>query len=92
MDEIAKNADYPGKYQVISMDKLNELILSSKELFYYVSLYSGHDTSTGIVMNSMTVTNGLTGDIIFKDYVLTRDSFSPPLFKTLSKLIQKLNK
>ncbi|MCX6229993.1 MAG: hypothetical protein NTZ33_00485 [Bacteroidetes bacterium] len=87
MDEIAKKAEYPGTWQVVTMDKLNELILNSKEEFFYISLYSGLDMNVAI--NIMTVTNGLTGEIIYKESNSTTKSFSPSLFKSLTKLILK---
>ena len=85
MDEIAKDYNYPGKYEVVPMSKINELIMNSEEPFYYMSLYSyNNGFNTG---NTMTITNSATGDIIFKESVMTSRSFSPKLFKKLSKMI-----
>jgi len=89
MDEIVKKSEYPGKYQVVSMDKLNQLIMNSEDVFFYVSLYSGLMDRTA--MSTMTVTNSHTGDIIYKGSVQSINSFSPKLFKKISKLVQKGN-
>jgi len=89
MVEIAEKAEYPGKYKVISMDSLNQLIMNSEEVFYYVSLYSGLNDRTA--MNAMTVTNAITGEIIYKEVSVTNKSFSPNIFKDLSKKINKAN-
>ncbi len=87
MDEIVKQADYPGEYKVISMKKLNELILRSDEAFFYISFYSFRQDSNATL--SMTVTNGLTGDIISKEFEFSNKSFSAKLFKKLSKRVSK---
>jgi hypothetical protein len=85
MDEIAKEYNYSGIYEVISTTELNEIILKSNEVFFYFNLYSYFNKyNTG---KTMTITNGLTGDIIYKESFMTIRRFSPNFFKNLSILL-----
>ena len=85
LDEIE---NYSFKFEFISMEKLNELILTSEEPIYYLLSYVDYEMFYRAVY---TVTNSLSGEIIFHDDVVTSDikHYSPRLFKILKKEIEK---
>jgi len=81
--------EYPYKYEIISMENLNELILDSETPIYYLTSYR-YFVKDFRNRTTFTITNSVTGDIIFSDFVRRgKDSYSPRLMKILSKKIIK---
>ncbi|MEI6696330.1 MAG: hypothetical protein WCO13_09695 [Bacteroidota bacterium] len=78
--------DYPGKYELISTTDLNNRIMESDETLYYASIYLTWDFATYL---TMTITNSNTGEIIFKESVISSKSFPPKIIKILSKAMNK---
>ncbi len=78
--------DYPYKFELITMENLNELIMTSEEPIYYLTSYFDFEMS---FHNVITVTNSETGAIIFTDNVLSNKTYSPRLIRILAKAIEK---
>ena len=86
MSEVVKEYKYPGKLEVISTEQINEMILTSEENFYYLSLYTSYNNEI-VTRNIVTITNSISGEIIYKETMSFGKTFSPKLFKNLSKLL-----
>ena len=80
-------ADYPGKYELISLSDLDDRIIASDETFYYMNTYLTYDIAFKLIM---TITNSNSGEIIFKDIMISSKSFPPKMIKNLSKNMNKL--
>ncbi|MCX6232389.1 MAG: hypothetical protein NTZ33_12695 [Bacteroidetes bacterium] len=77
---------YPGKYELISLNDLNDRILKSDETFYYVNVYLNYDWTYSLVL---TITNSNTGEIIFKESCISMRSFPLKLIKHLTEKMKK---
>jgi len=88
MSEIIKEYKYPGKIEVISTEKIDELIQTNEDDFYYATVYTRYCNEI-VTHNILTITNGRSGEIIYKESVSFAKTFSPKLFKDLSKLLSE---
>lgn len=86
MSEVAKESKYPGKFEVISTEQIDEMIQTYLDDFYYFSLYTRY-CNEFVTHNIITITNGKSGEIIYKESISIGKTFSPKLFKDLSKLL-----
>lgn len=78
-------ADYKYKYEMISMDVLNDKILSATAPFYYFSYI--RSSSYGY----LSIINGLTGEIVYNEYNPGTYNLKSKNFKGVSKAIEKAN-
>lgn len=81
-DELFKDYDY--KYEFISDDALNSKILKGGTEDFYYLMYTKINGQ-----KLVTVINGRTGEIIYKDYQTMSYSLKPKDLKALSKAIKK---
>ena len=65
--KVSTKEDYPLKSKIISNEELSELIISSETPIYYLSSYF-HSLTNFRESLTYTVTNSVTGEIIFCDY------------------------
>jgi hypothetical protein len=77
--------DYKYKHEVISMDDLNEKILTATEPFYYFS-YIRSSTD-----GYLTIINGQSGEIVYNEYNPATYNLKPKNIKAVSKAIEKAN-
>jgi len=77
-EELLKNYEHPHK--IISAEELSEMILFAKEPFYYFN-YVRSSTDA-----FYTVTNGLTGEILFSMYDAVTYNMKPKNLKHLNNL------
>ena len=81
--------EYPYKYEIISMENLNELILSSKTPIYYLTSYR-YFAKNFRYRTAFNITNSVTGEIVFSDFIRRgKDTYSPRLMKIMTKKITK---
>lgn len=80
IEELFKNYDF--KYELISSEDLNEKILNKQEEFYYLSYVN----SQGIKF--VNVTNGKTGDLIYRDYNTSSNNIQSSDIKQINSKIK----
>ncbi len=86
MGEVVKEYKYPGKFEVIPNSEIDQMIQTSEEDFFYFNLYTLYCNEI-VTTNIITITNGNTGEIIYKESMNIGKTFSPRLFKRLSQLL-----
>jgi hypothetical protein len=82
-DKVKLMADYKFKYEIISVDKLNEMILTSEKPFYYLT-YVKSSTDKYV-----TVQNSQTGKIIYNEYEAMSYIFKHWNMYRISKAVEK---
>lgn len=80
VEELLNEYQYP--YQIISSEDLNKKIISTKEDFYYYTFTRGATNAFH------TVTNGLTGEVIYSRYDALTYNVKPKDFSVLFKQIK----
>lgn len=81
-DEKKLLEDYDLKYQIVSMDFLNEKILTeTKPFYYFIYIKNG-------VTKHLNVINSLTGEVIYSEVVDISYNLSEKDFKKIAKKIK----
>lgn len=75
--------DYGFEYEVIEVDKLSDMIVNSKEPIYY---FMYHNINANKII---TITNSLTGEIIYQDHTKQSLNIKSKDFEKIAKEISK---
>jgi len=71
---------YPGKYEVLSLEEINEKIMTTETPFYYLMKDGNFN---------IQIVNALTGEIIFKQEIQFQDTFDAHYLDELSDILEQ---